>query len=73
MVDTAGPADGRKSIWEGENQRALQSEGEGRQTATLLLWTPRSALFHTVRDSLRKRVGQHLNLIIEVRRGHFQV
>lgn len=33
---------------------ALQSEGEGRQTATLLLWTPRTALFPTVKDSSKE-------------------
>lgn len=38
----------RKSSW--EKKRALPM-GEDRQIATLLLWTPRTVLFHTLKDS----------------------
>lgn len=31
-----------------------QREGGDRQTATLLVWTPRTALFHTLKDSSKE-------------------
>lgn len=41
---------GEKSSWE---ERENQSQGEGIQTARLLLWIPRT-LFHTVTDSFKE-------------------